>query len=134
VFWQYYGSILLRQCMAKPIIHRCLHCDTGTAPAGSTKLQRQGRLAHTTRGTAGTGTALVDRPFLAVCDGEMATPRTPGGTAIQNKPIMIYLHPNTAVYDPSAGLGLLVNLVVLEGLQDVRCATVAFSGARCNCC
>ena len=93
-----------------------------TPPVG-----RQGREPHWS-------IAPSSQSVMELESGEMATPRTPGGTAIRNKPIMIYLHPNTAVYDPSAGLGLLVNLVVLEGLQDVRCATVAFSGAQCNCC
>ena len=48
------------------------------------------------------------------------TPRTPGGTVIRNKPIMIYLHPNTETYDASAGASLLVNLGSLEGFHDVR--------------
>lgn len=39
---------------------------------------------------------------------------------IRNKPIMLYLHPNTETYDPSAGLSLLVNLGSLDGFHDVR--------------
>ena len=48
------------------------------------------------------------------------TPRTPGGTVIRKKPIMIYLHPNTETYEPSDGVRLLVNLGSLEGFHDVR--------------
>ena len=39
---------------------------------------------------------------------------------IRNKPIMIYLHPNSETYDPSDGVSLLVNLGSLEGFHDVR--------------
>ena len=45
--------------------------------------------------------------------------RTPGGTVIRNKPIMIFLHPNTETYDPAAGASLLVNLGALEGYHDL---------------
>ena len=52
--------------------------------------------------------------------GAAGTPRTPGGTAIRNKPIMIYLHKNEELYDAGAGASLLVNLGSLEGFHDVR--------------
>ena len=45
--------------------------------------------------------------------------RTPGGTVIRNKPIMIFLPPNTETYDPAAGASLLVNLGALEGYHDL---------------
>lgn len=54
-----------------------------------------------------------------------------GKTPVRNKPIMIYLHPNTEDYDPGAGKSLLVNLGSLDGYQDVRlAASVSLALAR----
>lgn len=92
----------------------------GAARAGSvghqvrsTVVARLARCCGHTRCIGEFGRSMAESP---------RTPRSPGGTAIRNKPIMIYLHPNTETYDPSAGLALLVNLSSLEGFHDVRCA------------
>ena len=41
----------------------------------------------------------------------MAEARTPGGTVIRNKPIMIFLHPNTEQYVADTPVGVLLRVL-----------------------